>query len=133
MKAIKNKNFSSYELRETVIKGMQEKKALDIKVLNLQNVKNALADFFIICSGTSDTHTNAVADSVMEEVKKAYDVESTHCEGKTNKEWVLVDYLDVVVHVFNKEKRSFYDLENLWGDAEIETISDDVAAGVQTL
>lgn len=96
---------------------MHEKKALDVVVLDLQNVKNAVSDYFVICTGTSDTHINAIADSVMEEVKKVSGTEGIHSEGMTNREWILIDYLDVVVHVFNKEKRAYYDLEGLWGDA----------------
>lgn len=133
MKKGKNKEFTSQDLCETIIKGMQEKKAVDIKVLDLTNVKNAISDYFIICSGTSDTHINSVSDSIIEEVKKTYSIDSTHCEGKTNREWILIDYLDVVVHVFNRDKRAFFDLENLWGDAVIESISDLEAVPSNTL
>ncbi len=117
MKQRKNKEVSSYDLCQTVIKGMHEKKALDVVVLDLQNVKNAVSDYFVICTGTSDTHISAIADSVVEEVKKVSGTEGVHSEGMTNREWILIDYLDVVVHVFNREKRAYYDLEGLWGDA----------------
>ncbi len=117
MKQNKNKEVSSYDLSQTVIKGMHEKKALDVVVLDMQNVKNAVADYFVICTGTSDTHINAIADSVIEEVKKSFNTDGIHSEGMTNRGWILIDYLDVVVHVFNREKRAYYDLEGLWGDA----------------
>lgn len=117
MKPQKNKEVSSYDLCQAVIKGMHEKKAQEVVVLDLQNVKNAVADFFVISTGTSDTHINAIAESVLEEVKKTVNTEGTHSEGMTNREWILIDYLDVVVHIFNKEKRAYYDLEGLWGDA----------------
>lgn len=117
MKQQKNKDASSYELCQTVVRGMLEKKAKEVVILDLQNVKNAVADYFVICTGTSDTQIQAIADSVIEEVKKAHDTEGIHSEGMLNREWILIDYLDVVVHVFNREKRAFYDLESLWGDA----------------
>lgn len=106
---------------------MHEKKAREVVVLDLQNVKNAVADFFVICTGTSDTHIHAIADSVVEEVKKSHNTDGIHSEGMTNREWILIDYLDVVVHVFNKDKRAFYDLEGLWGDAVRIEVSEEVA------
>lgn len=117
MKPQKSKDFTSYDLCQAVIKGMHEKKAQEVVVLDLQNVKNAVADYFVICTGTSDTHIAAIADSVLEEVRKTMNTEGTHSEGMTNREWILIDYLDVVVHIFNRDKRAFYDLESLWGDA----------------
>ena len=117
MKQQKNKDASSYELCQTVIRGMLEKKAKDVVVLDLQKVKNAVADYFVICTGTSDTQIQAIADSVIEEVRKSHNTEGIHSEGMLNREWILIDYLDVVVHVFNRDKRAFYDLEGLWGDA----------------
>jgi len=117
MKPQKVKDFTSYDLCQAVIKGMHEKKAQEVVVLDLQNVKNAVADYFVICTGTSDTHIAAIADSVLEEVRKTMNTEGTHSEGMTNREWILIDYLDVVVHIFNRDKRAFYDLESLWGDA----------------
>jgi ribosome-associated protein len=127
MKQQKNKDASSYALCQTVIKGMLEKKAKEIVVLDLQNVKNAVADFFVISTGTSDTHISAIADSVIDEVKKSHNTEGIHSEGMTHREWVLVDYLDVVVHIFNKERRAFYDLESLWGDAVRIEVSEETA------
>ncbi|MFT4033331.1 MAG: ribosome silencing factor, partial [Siphonobacter sp.] len=112
------------ELCQLVVKGMQEKKAQDIVVLNLTGVKNAIADYFVICSGTSDTQIDAIADSVDEEVYKATEVSPWHREGKTQKEWILIDYVDVVAHVFKQERRDFYRLEELWGDAEFTYVED---------
>ncbi len=109
----------SEKLSEVVVRGMQEKKASDIVVLDLRKVKNAVADYFVICSGNSDTQIDSIADSVDEQVFKELDQNPWHLEGKTNKEWLLIDYVDVVAHIFRKEKRDFYSLENLWGDAEI--------------
>lgn len=106
---------------------MQEKKAADIVVMDLREVKNAIADFFVICSGNSDTQIDAIADSVEEEVHKASEINPWHEEGKTNREWILLDYVDVVAHVFKKDRRTFYDLEQLWGDAEIRVVEETFA------
>jgi ribosome-associated protein len=113
---------TSSELAELAVKGMLEKKAHDIAVLDLREVKNAIADYFVICSGNSDTQVDAITDSIEEEVFKACGQHAWHKEGFQNKEWILLDYLDVVCHVFTKEKRAFYDLEEFWGDAKIQHI-----------
>jgi ribosome-associated protein len=125
--AKKRKGVSSEKLCDAIVKGMQEKKALDILVLDLRKVKNAVADFFVICSGGSDKQLDAIADSVDEEVYKALQENPWHVEGKSNKEWVLIDYFDVVAHIFRKDKREYFALEKLWGDAELIEIEDPVA------
>lgn len=109
-------------LAELVVKGMQEKKASDIVVLNLKSLKNAVSDYFVIASASSDTQLEAIATSVEEEIFKATRQNPWQSEGRTNREWVLLDYVDVVVHVFLKDKREFYALEELWGDANIKRI-----------
>src|SRR6187551_1530090 len=122
--AKKRKGVSSEKLSETIVKGMQEKKATDIVVLDLRKVKNAVADFFVICSGNSDKQLDAISESIDEFVFKKIKENPWHSEGKNNKEWMLLDYINVVAHVFKKEKRNFYALEKLWGDAEITRIED---------
>lgn len=117
--AKKTKGATPKKLSEIVVKGMQEKKAIDIVVMDLRKVKNAVADFFVICSGNSDKQIDAIADSVDEQVYKAFNENPWHIEGKNNKEWMLLDYINVVVHVFRKDRRDFYGLETLWGDADI--------------
>ncbi len=114
----------SEKLSQLVVKGMQEKKASDIVVMDLRNVRNAVADFFVICSGSSDKQLDAIADSIDEEVYKILKEDPWHMEGKNNKEWMLLDYSNVVAHIFKKDRRSFYSLEKLWGDAEIMEIAD---------
>ena len=109
-------------LADLVIRGMQDKKASDIVVLNLKELKNAVADYFIICSANSDTQIDAVARSVEEEIEKVTGESPWQTEGRTNREWVLLDYVDVVVHVFLRDRRKFYALEELWGDADIRYI-----------
>lgn len=98
---------------------MQEKKAIEVKMLDLRAFKNAVTDFFVICSCSSDTHTAAIKDSVEKIVKEQVDISPWKTEGENNREWILLDYVDVVVHIFLKDKRSFYGLEDLWGDAKI--------------
>ncbi|GAA4401994.1 ribosome silencing factor [Nibrella viscosa] len=115
-------------LRDLVVKGMLEKKAQDIVVMDLRGVKNAITDFFVICSGTSDTQIDAISSSIEEEVFKASHIDPWHKEGKLNREWILLDYVDVVAHVFKKDRRTFYDLEQLWGDAEIQYIDEESVA-----
>jgi ribosome-associated protein len=104
-------------LSKVIIKGMEEKKASEILVLDLRKIKNAVTDFFVICSGSSDTQLEAISESIEEEVHKAGEKNAFRVEGKANGEWVLMDYIDVVVHIFHKDKRKYYGLEELWGDA----------------
>ncbi|GAA4376267.1 ribosome silencing factor [Hymenobacter koreensis] len=117
----------SDNLADIVVRGMQEKKAVDIVVLNLKHLKNAVADYFIVCSASSDTQLDAIARSVEEEVEKATGQSPWQSEGRLNREWILLDYVDVVVHVFLRDRRSFYALEELWGDAEISYIEEETA------
>ncbi|RZK98268.1 MAG: ribosome silencing factor [Hymenobacter sp.] len=111
-------------LAEVAVRGLQDRKGMDIVVLNLKELKNAVADYFIICSASSDTQLDALARSVEEEVEKVTGQAPWQSEGRTNREWVLLDYVDVVVHVFLRDRRQFYALEELWGDAEITHIED---------
>ena len=114
-------------LADLVVRGMQDKKASDIVVLNLKELRNAVADYFIICSANSDTQIDAVARSVEEEIEKVTGESPWQTEGRTNREWVLLDYVDVVVHVFLRDRRKFYALEDLWGDADIRYIESEPA------
>jgi len=120
----KKKGTDSEKLCKAIVKGMQEKKGSDIVVMDLREVKNAVADYFVICSGNSDKQLEAISDSVDEEVYKALKEKPWHMEGKNNKEWMILDYINVVTHIFRKDRRQFYALEKLWGDAEITEIED---------
>jgi ribosome-associated protein len=115
-------------LAEVAVRGMQERKGTDIVVLNLKQLKNAVADYFIICSANSDTQLDALARSVEEEVEKLTGQSPWQSEGRTNREWILLDYVDVVVHVFLRDRRQFYALEELWGDAEFTYIEEPAQA-----
>ena len=111
-------------LADLIVKGMQEKKATDIAILDLKELKNAVSDYFVICSANSDSQLDAIARSVEEEVYKISQENPWQSEGRLNKEWILLDYVSVVVHIFLKDKRQFYALEELWGDAKIRQIAD---------
>ncbi|HEX7016620.1 MAG TPA: ribosome silencing factor [Cyclobacteriaceae bacterium] len=120
----KQRRIDSVELSRVIVSGMQEKKALDIVVLDLRKLKNAIADFFVICSGSSDKQIDAIADSIDEQVYRELKENPWHTEGKNNKEWMLLDYVTVVAHVFRKDRRAYYALEKLWGDAEIVEVTE---------
>lgn len=109
--------MTSEQLSSLVAQGMQEKKAEDIIILDLRHVKNAVTDYFVICSGNSDTQVDSITTSIEEQVYKSLGEDPWHKEGKANREWILLDYVDVVAHVFKKDRRAFYALEDLWGDA----------------
>ena len=117
--AKKRKADHSEKLSQLIVKGMQEKKAAGIVVMDLRKVKNAIADFFVIGSGNSDKQLDAIAGSIDDEVYKVLKESPWHTEGKNNKEWMLLDYASVVAHIFKKDLRNHYALEKLWGDAEI--------------
>lgn len=120
----KTEPASSENLSKYIVKGIQEKKGTNIVILDLKGIGNAIADYFIICTGTSDTQIDAISDSVEKEVHEAADEKPWHREGFQNKEWILLDYVNVVVHVFKNDVRSFYGLEELWGDAVITQVED---------
>jgi len=110
-------------IRDNIVEGMQEKKAKEIVCIDLRNVKNAVTDFFIVCHADSKTHIEAIAKSVEEFVFKKLGEEPVHVEGKTNSEWILMDYFNVVAHIFRQEQRQYYGIERLWADAEIQRIA----------
>jgi len=109
-------------LLDSVIEGMQERKAKNIVVLDLSKIENRVADYFVICDADSNTHVNAIADSIEETVAKQIGEKPYHTEGHQNGEWIIIDYINIVTHVFMREIREYYNIEGLWGDAEIRTI-----------
>ena len=117
------KNTSSPdELISLIVKGIEEIKGQNISLLDLRNIENTVCDYFIICNGNSNTQVNAIVSSVQKNVSKNIREKPYQIEGVENAEWVLMDYVNVVVHVFQKHKREYYDIENLWGDAKITEI-----------
>lgn len=105
-------------LCDTIVEGMQENKAKDIVVLDLRKIDNAVSDFFVICSGDSSTQVDGISSSVVRHTRKELSEKPWNIEGKSNSEWILMDYVSVVAHVFYHETRSFYELEDLWADAK---------------
>ncbi len=120
----KKKRSESEILTDTVVKGLIDKKGNDILSLKLADLSNSVSDYFVICHGTSRTHVEALADSVERQVKTKLGFKPWHREGLENAEWILLDYVDVVVHIFQEETRKFYNLEKLWADAEIRTYAE---------
>ena len=119
----KNKNTDA--LIATIIKGIEEVKGNDIDILDLREIENTVCDYFIICNGNSNTQVNAIVGSVQKIVSKELKDKPWHVEGSDNSEWILMDYVNVVVHVFQKHIREFYDIEGLWGDAKTTSITND--------
>jgi ribosome-associated protein len=116
---------SSDLLTEIIIKGIQDKKGKNIVSLNLKEIPHAVSDYFIVCHGTSNIQVQAIAESVEDEVRNAVGLKPWHREGVQNAEWILLDYVDVVVHIFQENTRNFFQIENLWADAEtINVVSD---------
>lgn len=116
-------NVSPEKLSEVIIEGIQENKGEDIVLLDLRDVENAVTKFFIICTGTSSTQIEGIANAVVRNTRKVLKEKPWHQEGKGVNEWVLLDYVNVVVHIFSEEKRGYYDLEELWADAEKRKIA----------
>ena len=115
-------DIDSQVLCNTIVEGMQENKAKDIVVLDLRGITSAVTDFFVICSGESSTQVEGISNSVTRHTRKELEERPWHQEGKTNSEWILLDYVNVVAHIFYKDARSFYDLEDLWADAKRKNI-----------
>ena len=120
-----SKAKESETLSRFIADGMIEKKGLEIVIIDLREIKGTIADFFVLCTGNSDTHVDAIADSIEDLVYKNTKLEPWHAEGRQNKEWILLDYVDVVANVFKKDSRRFYSLEELWGDAGITRVDPD--------
>ncbi len=120
----KKNDAGSIALKEAIVKGMQELKAEDIVCIDLREIPTAVTDFFVICHGNSSTQVEAIAKSVKETVLDILREKPWHQEGETNAEWILLDYVDVVAHVFYNEAREFYNVEALWADAPTELIEE---------
>lgn len=114
----REKLTESKALAKLALLGIENKKGLDAVVLDLQGVQSAPANYFVICSGNVPSHVSAICDGIFETVKKATGYNPHRIEGYENAEWILMDYFDVVVHIFLKDKRDHYRLEQLWADGE---------------
>jgi ribosome-associated protein len=109
-------------LLSLIIKGIEDVKGQDIEVLDLRALDNTPCDYFIVCNGTSNTQVNAIVNSVQRVVSRETKDKPWHVEGQDNAEWVLMDYVNIVLHVFQKHIREYYNIEGLWGDAKITSI-----------
>jgi len=123
-KASVKKVITDYpELLKAIVEGLEERKAKNISVINLTNISNRSFDYFVVADADSSTHVESIAASVEDEVKKKLQERPYHTEGWQNAEWILLDYINIVVHVFQRPVREFYNLEGLWADAEIQKIN----------
>ena len=109
-------------LLASIIKGIEEVKGNDIDILDLRALENTVCDYFVICNGNSNTQVNAIVNSIQKTVSKELKDKPWHVEGSEVADWVLMDYVHIVVHVFQKHIREYYNIESLWGDAKITSI-----------
>jgi len=121
-----NKTVDSTKLIDAITEGLLEKKAKDIVLLDVREL-TTLADYFIVCHGTSDTQIRALANSVEQKVKEELGENVWQQEGKDSRRWVILDYVNIVVHIFTEEKRNYYGIERMWNDAKITQIEDTVS------
>ena len=116
------KQINNDDLLANIIKGIEDVKGENIDILDLRAIDNTVCDYFVICNGNSNTQVNAIVGSIQKLVSKELKDKPWHVEGTENGEWVLMDYVNIVVHVFQKHIREYYRIESLWGDANITTI-----------
>jgi len=117
-KTISEQELQTKQLIDTIIEGAQEVKAKDVTVLDLTSIDQRVCDYFIICTGESSTQVDSIAHSIVKTTRKKLKEKPWHFEDSVDKEWILIDYVNIVVHVFYKETRNFYNIEGLWADAE---------------
>ena len=116
---VRRKKQQSSDIRHVIIESISDKKGEDTVCLDLRKIKEAVADYFIICHATSTTQVKALADYIEEKVRKDTGENPSHSEGFRNLEWVVLDFFNIVVHIFLKDRREFYQLEELWSDAPV--------------
>jgi len=109
-------------LIEKIVDGISDVKGQNIKMIDLRKIENRICDFYIICSGSSNIHVSAILESVKKKISKSLKEKPSHTEGEENAEWILLDYINVVVHIFQEKVREFYKIEELWGDCKINMI-----------
>ena len=126
---MKKKTGGDDELLESILKGIFAKKGINVLKIDLRKLENRIADYFVICHATSGTQVDAICESVEDTVRIETGEKPSHIEGLDNSFWVLLDYGNVVVHIFLEEYRNFYSLESLWADAEITVMEDLIKKG----
>tara|TARA_B100001287_G_C22405614_1_gene399947 strand:+ start:158 stop:532 length:375 start_codon:yes stop_codon:yes gene_type:complete len=112
----------NFNLIKKIVIGISDVKGQDVEMIDLRKIENRICDFYIICSGTSNTHVSAILESIKKNVSKSLKEKPSHTEGEENAEWILLDYINVVVHIFQKHVREFYNIEELWGDCRTKMI-----------
>ena len=123
---MQKKKANADELIALILEGINEVKGQNVNLLDLREIENTVCEYFIICNGTSNTHVKALTGSVQKTVSKAIQDKPWHVEGEDNAEWVLMDYVNVVVHIFQKQIRDYYDIEGLWGDAKVTVVESSI-------
>ena len=119
------KTLNTDSLINKIIEGIEEVKGQHITIIDLRDLENAVAKYFIIADGTSNTQVNAIADSVKKTVSKSLQQKPWHIEGEDNSEWILMDYVDVVTHIMQKPIRDYYNIEELWADAKVMQLNNE--------
>ena len=110
-------------LISNIISGIENVKGLNVNLLDLRDIENTVCSYFVVCTGSSNTHVNAIVSAIQKTVSKELKEKPFHTEGIDNSEWVLIDYVNIVVHVFQRQIREYYNIEGLWGDAKTTKIA----------
>lgn len=118
-----SKKNNSKIILDTIVDAIADLKGEEIKILDLREIENAFCEYFIICTGNSNTHVNAISNAIERKVRNETKERAWHVEGLENSQWVLIDYTHIIVHIFQKQFREYYDLESLWGDAKEITVT----------
>lgn len=119
-----SKNIEKQALIDKIVEAIQDTKGEDVMIFDLSNIENSVAETFVICSANSNTQVSAIAGNIEKKVRNELKERPWHVEGAENAMWVLVDFVSVVVHIFQKQVREYYEIEELWGDAKITKVED---------
>jgi len=119
-----SESFNVEQKRELILEAIREKKGHQVVSIDLSEVENSICDFFIICHGESVTQVGAITESIEKKLKEEALIRAHHVEGLQNSQWVLMDYFDILVHVFQEEFRSFFRLEELWADGKVIRVAE---------
>lgn len=111
-------NKDNDHLISLIVQGIEDIKGKDIEILDLRDIENTVCDYFVLCTGNSSTQVNAIEGAILKTVSRGMKEKPWHIEATSNAKWVLIDYVSVVVHIFQPDTRDFYDIEGLWGDAK---------------
>ena len=110
-------------LISNIVYGIENVKGLAVSIMDLRDIENPVCRYFVVCTGSSNTHVSAIVSAIKKTVSKELKEKPYHTEGSENSEWVLIDYINVVVHVFQKQIREYYNIEELWGDAKTTKVA----------